>query len=225
MSQKRVLVIAAHPDDEILGRGGTIALHTRAGDCVTSVVVCEGESLRYGSEGVGQRSHMRCAAAKLGVEDLQLLEFSDQRLDTLTLTEIITPLERIVHVVRPHVVYTQFGGDINRDHQLLFQALLVATRPTESYIEAIFAFDTASSTEWAYPRTFVPDTWVDISSTLDVKLEAMACYTSEVRDYPHPRSLKALENRARAWGNQSCLDAAETFMTIRRVHRSGHVPV
>ncbi len=224
MNEKTILVIAAHPDDEVLGCGGTIALHAKSGDRVTIVIVCEGESLRYGKEGVEQRAHIRRAAQTLGVEDVRLLEFSDQRLDTVTLTEIITPLERIVREVRPHIVYGQYGGDVNRDHQLLFKALLVATRPTEDYLEAVYAFDTASSTEWAYPRAFVPDTWVDISSTLAVKLEAMSCYLSEVREYPHPRSFKALEYRAGAWGNQSCLAAAEVFMTVRRICRHGQTP-
>ena len=113
---------------------------------------------------------------------------------------------------------------MNRDHQILFQATLVATRPTEPYIDAVYAFDTASSTEWAYPRTFVPDTWVDISATLDVKLGAMACYVSELRDYPHPRSLKALDYRAKAFGNQVCMEAAEVFMTVRRISRHGQTP-
>src|SRR5216683_6153794 len=173
---KRVLVIAAHPDDELLGCGGTVALHTRAQDQVTAVIVCEGESLRYGPRGVGQRAHIESAAQKLGVADVRALGFPDQQLDTITLTKIITPLERIVRDVRPEIVYCQYGGDINRDHQLLFQALLVATRPMEEFIQSLYAFDTASSTEWAYPRTFVPDTWVDISSTLAVKLEALECY-------------------------------------------------
>ena len=224
MTAKTILVIAAHPDDEVLGCGGTIALHTQAGDHVTVAIVCEGESLRYGTEGVGQRSHIQRSAQMLGVEDIRLLGFPDQRLDIITLTDLITPLERIVREAHPQVVYGQYGGDVNRDHYLLFQALLVATRPTEGYIEAVYAFDTASSTEWAYPRTFVPDTWVDIASTLAVKLEAMACYTSEVRDYPHPRSLKALEHRARAWGTQNCLEAAEVFMTVRRIFRGGQTP-
>jgi LmbE family N-acetylglucosaminyl deacetylase len=121
-------------------------------------------------------------------------------------------------------VYCQYGGDINRDHQLLFKALLVATRPTEVSIDAVYAFETASSTEWAHPRTFTPDTWVDISATLPQKLAAMACYESELREYPHPRSLPALEHRARAWGNQHCLDAAEVFMTVRRAFRDGKTP-
>jgi LmbE family N-acetylglucosaminyl deacetylase len=188
---------------------------------VTSVIVCEGESLRYGPGGVGQEDHIRRAAARLGVQDVRLLGFADQRLDTLTLTEIITPLEAVVRDVRPDVVYCQYGGDINRDHQVLFQALLVATRPTEPSIAAVYAFETASSTEWGYPRSFVPDTWIDIAETLPAKLEAMACYESEVRPYPHPRSLRALEHRARAWGNQVCLDAAEVFMTVRRIARDG----
>jgi len=223
--QKRILVIAAHPDDELLGCGGTVALHAEAGDHVTSVIACEGESLRYGIGGVNQSEHIRKAANTLGVCDVRVLAFPDQRLDTLTLTEIITPLEKAVRDVQPHLVYCQFGGDVNRDHQLLFKATLVATRPTESCIKAVYAFDTASSTEWAFPRTFTADTWVDISATLDKKIAAMACYESEVRDYPHPRSLEALRHRARAWGNQHCIDAAEVFMTVRRTLRHGQTPV
>lgn len=221
----RVLVIAAHPDDELLGCGGTIALHARAGRAVTVVIACEGESLRYGREGVGQQQHIRRAAETLGICDVRCLQFADQQLDTLSLTELITPLEAVVREVRPGVVYTQWGGDVNRDHQILFQAALVATRPPEDGIGAVYAFDTASSTEWAYPRSFNADTWVDISETLEVKIAAMACYESEVRPYPHPRSLEALRHRARAWGNQHCLDAAEVFMTIRRTVRHGQTPV
>jgi LmbE family N-acetylglucosaminyl deacetylase len=219
-----VLVVAAHPDDELLGCGGTVALHARGGDRVTACIACEGESLRYGEGAVNQETHSARAAEVLGVADVRRLGFPDQRLDTFTLTEIITPLERVVREVRPRIIYCQHGGDINRDHQLLFQALLVAARPVEEYITAVYAFDTASSTEWAFPRTFVPDTWVDISPTLETKIRAMACYESEVRDYPHPRSLEALRNRARAWGNLCSLDAAEVFMTVRRVYRGGQTP-
>ena len=146
---------------------------------------------------------MRAAAAILGVGDVRNLRFPDQHLDRYTLTDIITPLEQCVHEVRPDTVYVQWGGDVNRDHRILFEAALVATRPTETCIRTVLAFDTASSTEWGYPRTFVPDTWVDIASALDAKLSAMACYVSELREYPHPRSLEALRHKAHAWGNQS----------------------
>lgn len=221
---RRVLIIAAHPDDELLGCGGTVALHVKAGDQVTAVIVCEGESLRYAERPVGQAEHTRKAAAILGVHDVRTLRYPDQRLDTFTLTEIITPLEQIVREIRPHIVYCQYGGDVNRDHELLFKATLVATRPTELAIESVYAFDTASSTEWAFPRSFVPDTWVEITDTLEQKIAAMACYTSEIREYPHPRSLEALRNRAKAWGNHACIDAAEVFMTVRRTLRSGQAP-
>lgn len=224
MADKRVLVIAAHPDDELLGCGGSLILHAEAGDAVTTVIACEGESLRYGHNGVGQSEHIHRAARVMGIADVRLLGFPDQRLDTFTLTDLVTPLENVVRDVQPHLVYCQYGGDINLDHQLLFKAALVATRPTDPTIQTIYAFDTASSTEWAFPQTFVPDTWVDISTTLARKLEAMACYASEVRGYPHPRSLRALEYRARAWGNRNCLDAAEVFMTVRRVIRHGQTP-
>lgn len=216
-----MLVIAAHPDDELLGCGGTLALHTRAGDEVTAVIACEGESLRYGPSGVGQGEHMRRAAHTLGLKASRPLGFPDQRLDTQSLLDLIVPLERTVRELRPVVVYCQFGGDANQDHELLFRAALVATRPIEPFIEAVYAFDTASSTEWGYPRSFVPDTWVDISTTLEQKIAAMACYESEVRPYPHPRSLDALRHRAHAWGNQCCMDAAEVFMTVRRTLRAG----
>ena len=220
-----VLAIAAHPDDEVLGCGGTLALHARAGHPVTVVIACEGESLRYGPGGVDQASHIWRAAEALGVKDVRALGFRDQALDTLRLTDLIAPLEAITREVRPRVVYCQYGGDVNRDHQILFKAALVATRPTERFINAVYAFDTASSTEWAYPRTFAPDTWVDISTTLEAKLAAMACYVSELREYPHPRSLPALEHRARAFGNQVCLDSTEVFMKVRRIYRNGQTPL
>jgi LmbE family N-acetylglucosaminyl deacetylase len=225
VTTKRIVVFAAHPDDELLGCGGTIALHTARGDQVTAVIACEGESLRYGRGSVGMAEQTVNACRMLGVRDVRQLEFPDQGLDKFTLPDIIAPLEKVVREVQPQIVYCQHGGDINRDHALLFKATLVATRPTEPYIEGIYAFDTASSTEWAYPSTFVPDTWTDIASTLEIKLQAMACYTTEVRAYPHPRSLEALRFRARAWGNRCCLDAAEVFMTVRRVMRNGSAPL
>jgi len=217
---RRILVIAAHPDDEVLGCAGTVVRHVRDGDEVTVVVLCEGASLRYAPEVAEEhQAQSRHAAEVMGIEDVRMLGFEDQKLEKQLLTDVIRPLEEIVAERQPQIVYCQYGGDVNRDHRILFDAALVATRPTVASIEVVYAFDTASSTEWAYPRSFVPDTWVDISDTLEVKLRAMACYRSELRDHPHPRSLKALEYRARAWGTQVCLPAAETFMTIRRIVR------
>lgn len=218
---KTVLAIAAHPDDEVLGCGGTLALHAANGDNVHVVIVCEGESHRYGPEGVDQNEHIHNASDLLGVKSVKTLGLQDQALDKLSLVDIIFPLETIIRSVKPEIVYCQYGGDLNRDHQLLFQAALVALRPIEDYIEVIYSYGTLSSTEWAFPRTFIPDTWIDIKSTLDIKLKAFACYHSEVCEYPHPRSLEALENKAKATGNQVCLQYAEAFMTVRKVFRNG----
>ena len=225
MTNKKVLVIAAHPDDELLGVGGTLALHAAAGDHVTCVVAAAG-ALKHDSDGQkGVHAQAQRAADVLGVHQLKLLDFPDQGLDRFSLVEIISPLEAIVETVRPDVVYLQYGYDINRDHQILFQAALVATRPMERFIQAVFAFDTVSSTEWAYPRSFVPDTWVDISATLERKIEAMACYETELRDWPHPRSLHSLRVKAESAGSQVVSEAAECFMTIRRVLRNDQTPV
>lgn len=215
---KRVLVIAAHPDDEILGIGGTVAKHVKKGDVVHSVVMCEGESLRY-KDNVGQENAMKKAAEILGVEEVKHLCFPDQRLDTYTLTEIIKPLEDKSKAFKPNIIYCQFGGDINRDHQLLFEAANVAFRPITPWIEEFYAFYTLSSTEWAYPRTFEPNTWVDITETLKTKLQAFSCYTSEIREYPHPRSLEAIQNASGFWGNMCCMDKAESLVLIRKVDR------
>lgn len=225
MSNSRVLVIAAHPDDEVLGCGGAIGLHRDKGDAVTVVIATRGRSAEDSQSGQPQFTYTAAAMKVLDVPDFRFLGFPDQRMDTFGLTDIITPLEAVVREVRPKIVYCQYGGDINHDHNVLFRAALVALRPQEDYIQSILTFDTASSTEWAYPRTFIPDTWLDITQSLDRKIAAMACYEPELRDFPHPRSCEALRHRAAAFGTMCCLPAAEIFMTVRRVLRHGETPV
>jgi LmbE family N-acetylglucosaminyl deacetylase len=216
---KRVLVIATHPDDELLGCGGTIARHVAEGDTVQSIIVCEGESLRYKDNSVNQSIYIENARIALGVEKVHALKFPDQRLDTFCLVDIITPIEKIVREFQPQIVYCQYGGDINHDHKVVSEAAQVALRPVESCIEEIYAFYTVGSTEWPFSPTFIPDTWVDIKEYLDKKIEAFSHYKSEIREYPHPRSVKSLENLAYFTGNQCCMEAAEAFMTMRRVVR------
>lgn len=215
---KKILVVAAHPDDELLGIGGIILKHTMKGDHVRAIIMCEGESLRYAKD-VGQSEATRNAAEILGIEKVYRLNYPDQKLDTYTLTELITPLEKISEEYKPNIIYCQSACDANRDHKILFEAANIAFRPIDEWIEDFYTFYTASSTEWGYPRNFVPDTWIDISDMLTQKIKAFECYSSEVREYPHPRSSKALEHQAHFWGNQCCMDAAEVLMTIRRTKR------
>ncbi|SHK76372.1 PIG-L deacetylase family protein [Desulforamulus aeronauticus] len=216
---KRVMVIAAHPDDELLGCGGTIARHAEEGDEVCSVIVCEGESLRYVGLNVNQVAATERAAQILGVSQVHTLKFLDQKLDTYCLVDVIIAIEKVVDTFKPQIVYTHHSGDLNKDHRIVFEAASVALRPLSKHLEEMYSFYIVGSTELAYSPKFEPDTWVNISKTLQKKLNAFACYESEVRKYPHPRSLGGLENLARYVGNQCYMEAAEMFETVRRVKR------
>lgn len=218
MKMSKVLVVAAHPDDELLGIGGIVKKHTNKGDNVRSIIMCEGESLRYKKD-VGQSIATQEAAKVLGVEKVYTLGFPDQKLDTYTLTELITPLEEISEEFKPDIIYCQSGHDANRDHKILFEAASIAFRPTSEWIREFYCFYTTSSTEWGVHEPFVPDTWVDISDVLEDKIAAFEKYNSEMKKYPHPRSSESLRYQAHFWGNQCCMDAAEVMMTIRRINR------
>ena len=214
-----VLVIAAHPDDELLGAGGTVRRHALDGDTVHLVVVCEGVTMRYQGQDVPQQEHGAKAAEILGAASIKMLGFPDQHLDTLCLVDIAKPLEELVRSLKPQIVYTHFGEDLNMDHRMVFEAVSVACRPAVAQVEAVYGFETPSSTEWHLPIRFSPNYFVDISETLEEKLTAFECYESEVRDYPHPRSIESLRHRAHYWGNLVNMNAAEGFVCYRRLWR------
>ena len=216
----KVLVIAAHPDDELLGCGATVALHSNNGDRVRSIILCEGESMRAQDE-CAKQSATEKASKILGFESTITVGLPDQHLDTIPIVDVITPIEKAVNDFCPNIVYVHSGADINKDHQIVFEAALVALRPKNSTIEEIYSFYIVGATEWGYPRSFCPDTWIGFTdSIMKRKLEAFACYESELCDYPHPRSLLSIENLAKMIGNQCCMEYAEAFETIRRVKRS-----
>lgn len=221
-----VLVVAAHPDDELLGVAGTVALHAEAGDEVMLAVMCEGVSVRYGPERhEAVCSQTRQAAAILGAQHLHFGNLPEQRLDTLAISDVAREVETLIRNFEPEVIYTHFTGDINRDHRALAEAVAVAARPYAApSVREILMFETPSSTEWGLDepgRLFRPNCYIDIAPVLDKKLAAFSCYTAEVRPYPHPRSLRALEERARYWGSHVNLLAAEPFVVCRSVRRNG----
>lgn len=218
----KVLAIAAHPDDELLGLGGTLARHAAEGDDVTCVVASEGASTRYGDGAAVELQLAGEAAAKvLGVREIRFLGLPDQQLDTQPILSVIQAVERIVDDVAPDIVYGHHWGDVNRDHRVIAEAIMVACRPIgERFPRSVYLFETPSSTEWSWPdpnAAFVPNHFVDISPTIERKLEAMACYTSEVRPAPHPRSLEALRSRAAYWGQVITRPYAEAFVVARQV--------
>lgn len=216
----RVLNIAAHPDDELLGQGGTIARHALQGDHVTTVIVCDGSAVRYGTDTAAQIAEdSRKANEILGVKDLRMLGMPEQAMDTLSLIEVNRKLEELVAEVLPEIVYTHAPADVNRDHRILMEAVLVATRPYSApSVREVWLCETSSSTEWGGPPllpAFQPQLYVDITETLDRKVRALECYQREVRPWPHPRSPEALRARAQYFGSQVGCAAAEPFQLLR----------
>lgn len=223
-----VLVIAAHPDDEVLGCGGTIARLAADGLNVFVAILGEGITSRYQSreqadqESVGAMGvRSRQVAELLGAKDLFTYGLPDNRFDSVPLLETVKIIEDLVEKIRPRVIYTQHGGDLNIDHVAVFRATLTATRPMMgSVVREVYAYEVPSSTEWAFGQfapAFCPNVFVDISSTLELKIRAMQCYESEARAFPHPRSLEALHAIASRWGSVAGMKAAEAFALVRKL--------
>lgn len=224
----RVLVIAAHPDDEILGCGATAARLVNEGHDLVFAILGEGITSRHAnrsdadaSDLAALRQQARAAAAKVGVKDPIFRDLPDNRLDTIPLLEVVKIVEDLVEQLRPDVIYTHHGGDLNVDHGVLNRAVLTATRPVPGNpVKEIYAFEVASSTEWAFQRiepSFRPNVFVDITNTIEAKIEAMGCYGGEARKFPHPRSPEALRAIAMRWGSVAGCGAAEAFELIRSV--------
>ncbi|WP_214365468.1 PIG-L deacetylase family protein [Pseudonocardia sp. H11422] len=215
----RVLVVAAHPDDEVLGPGGTILRHVKAGDEVCVLIACTGTNLRYDTDAATTLlDAAREVGELLGVR-LALGDLPDQGLDTVSLPAIVDVVSREIGASAAEMVYVHHWGDINRDHRILSEATMVATRPYAApEVRTIRCFETPSSTEWGTPAglpPFVPTLFVDVADTLDAKIDAFVRYRSEVRPAPHPRSPEALADRGRHWGSVAGLGAAEPFVVAR----------
>jgi LmbE family N-acetylglucosaminyl deacetylase len=224
----KVLVIAAHPDDEVLGCGGTAARLVREGHEVHFAILGEGATSRLPQRAdtdagkitkLQQQAH--AAATKVGVKNLTLHDLPDNRLDTVPLLDVVKIVESLVERLEPEVIYTHHAGDLNVDHGVIHRAVLTATRPMAGQpVRDIYAFEVASSTEWAFQRiepAFRPNVFVDITRTIEVKIAAMECYETEARKFPHPRSPEALRALATRWGSVVGCAAAEAFELVRSV--------
>jgi N-acetylglucosamine malate deacetylase 1 len=219
---RAVLVVAAHPDDEVLGCGGTLARMAERGDAVHVLLIADGETSRPNA-GRGRLAKRRraaeAAAEVLGVSSVQLLNRPDNRLDSVDLLDVVRHVESVVARHRPSVVLTHHAGDVNIDHRIVHDAVIAACRPQPGHsVRTLLFFEVPSSTEWRPPASapaFTPNWFVEISATLRSKLRALEAYSEELRAFPHPRSRRAVEALARWRGASVGVEAAEAFILGR----------
>lgn len=227
----KVLVIAAHPDDEILGCGATIAKHILNGDQVKIVIAAEGLTSRLvtrdevdlGQELESLRKVTRDANAILGVEDIEFLNLPDNRMDSIDLLDVVKRIELIISRLQPDIIYTHFPNDLNIDHRILSEAVLTATRPMPGKkVKEIYFFEIASSTEWNYSGQpsmgFFPNYYVEVAGTIDKKVQALEIYKGEMRSFPHSRSIENLKNISLVRGASIGERAAEAFVLARKIN-------
>lgn len=224
---KNVLVIAAHPDDEILGQAGTIRRLANEGMCCRAVIVAEGLTSRAAKRSDADlsglkelRSDARASANIVGYRSIDFCELPDNRLDGMELLDIIKVVSGFIDRYRPDTVFTHHYGDLNIDHRIVCEAVLTACRPVKDHaVKSIYAFETPSSTEWnyTYENPFRPNVYFDVSETIQAKIDGMACYRSESTVSPHPRSPGALMALAGYRGSNVGVKYAEAFMLLREV--------
>jgi LmbE family N-acetylglucosaminyl deacetylase len=223
----RLLVVAAHPDDELLGCGATVARRAAEGCRVWSLILGEGVTSRRGLSAAAKkrelaalRKNARTANAIAGVERLILRDFPDNQFDSVPRLKLVQAVEEIVAEFQPDTVFTHSGGDLNVDHQLTLEAVKTACRPLPgSSVRRVLSFEIPSATEWRFDGAagFSPNAFVDVSGFLDRKIAALSAYKGEMRSFPHPRSEKYIRALAAVRGGQSGLAAAEAFSVVRSI--------
>lgn len=234
----KALVIAAHPDDEVLGMGGTITKYAKAGHEIKIIIMATGIFSRRSSSYRNstfyntdkkttdkmekqvhelQKDAIR-AAKVMGVKNIEFMDFPDNEMDKISSLEITKRIESAIMNFRPDVVFTHSQNDVNIDHRMIYDSTITATRPLSKFkVKEVISFEVPSSTEWYFPSKFSPNMFIDIDKELMTKIKALSCYKSEIRKFPHPRSSEGLEVIAKRWGTVSGFMAAEAFCLIRQL--------
>ncbi|TKX30206.1 GlcNAc-PI de-N-acetylase [Campylobacter sp. MIT 12-5580] len=222
--KNKILIVAAHPDDEVLGCFGTAARLIQEGSEVYTLVLGEGKTSRKDQRQLAKHEkdfailEQECIKANelIGVKELFRTKFADNRFDSINLLDIIKEVEKIKNKIKPNIIFTHYEKDLNIDHQLCFKAVLTASRSLiGECVKEIYSFEVLSSTEFNYPLSFSPNVYFDISQTLELKLEAMNIYKSELCDFPHQRSLENIKHNAKYHGIRMGVKYAEAFIAIR----------
>jgi LmbE family N-acetylglucosaminyl deacetylase len=220
---KNVLVVAAHPDDEVLGCGGTIARHVNNGDKVYIVFMTNGVGSRISTkEGdrIEREGFANRASKILGAEPPIFLNFPDNRMDSVELLDVVKSLEAVIKEICPEIIYTHYIDDLNIDHQITHRAMITACRPQPGFsVKKICIFEVLSSSDWSLgnSNSFSPNYYVNIESTINLKIKALKVYKSEIRDFPHSRSIESVKSQVTLRGSSVGLSAAEAFIVIREI--------
>ena len=228
MPSKKVLVVAAHPDDEVLGCGATIRKHVDAGDEVSVVFMADGITSRGAidqEELIAKREVDSVKACSIiGVTEPTFFRLRDNRMDEEPLLDVVKLLEGVINEIRPQIIYTHHGGDLNVDHRITHQVVMTACRPVPGFfVEEIYSFEVPSSTEWSTEGIgshFRPTMFVNISDLWDVKVQALKAYVGELPEYPHSRSLGGVEALVKWRGASVGCSHAEAFMVERIIKSS-----
>lgn len=217
---KKILIIAAHPDDEVLGCFGTVAKLIQEGYEAYTLILGEGKTSRdinNTQDSLNQLNHeIEKANNIIGIKKVFIENFADNRFDSVDLLDIVKVILKVKEEVHPDIIFTHYEHDLNIDHQITYKAVITATRPMQDEcVKELYSFEILSSTEWNYPLSFSPDTFFDISSTIDLKVQAMQAYDSELCIYPHPRSLEGIELNAKYQGMRVGKKYVEAFKSVR----------
>lgn len=231
-------MLAAHPDDEVLGMGGTIIKYVKKGHKVKIIIMASGVFSRRSSDHtnstayevdenvlekmIKQVQNLQKDAIKaskiMGVKDIEFLDFPDNEMDKISNLEVTKKIEAIIAEFRPDLVFTHSQYDINIDHRIIYNATITATRPLSKFrVKDVISFEVPSSTEWYFPSKFSPNMFIDIDKELITKTKALSAYKTEIKDFPHPRSVVGLEVIAKHWGTVSGFNAAEAFHLVRQL--------
>mgnify|MGYP001052878032 CR=1 FL=1 len=228
---KKILLVVAHPDDELLGVGGTMNKFIKENNCTVRVVILgEGITSRGDNRNTEQwknelklhKQNIVSAQKEIGYQELSIYDFPDNRFDSVALLDIVKIIEKEKRDFQPEIIFTHHGGDVNIDHQRTFEAVITATRPMENEIvKTVITFETPSGTEWiasSDPRKFSPNLFIEVSENdLNAKITGMESYEFEKRIYPHPRSPEALRILAQYRGLTIGKGFAEAFNITRTI--------
>lgn len=221
---KKILIIAAHPDDEVLGCFGTVARLIKEGYTAYTLILGEGKTSRDEQRAIENKkdeievlnTEIQKANDIINIKKVFIESFPDNRFDSVDLLDIVKVITKIKDEIKPDIIFTHYENDLNIDHQITYKAVITATRPMKNEsVKEIYSFEILSSTEWNYPLSFSPDTFFDIEDTINLKIKAMKAYNSELCIYPHPRSLEGIELNSKYQGMRVGKKYVEAFKSVR----------